>query len=290
MVLTAYFVLVVMFSALQRSLIYFPTQEGPIKPEDAELPPGQVHTITLHADDDVELHGWHILPDGRSAANRAECDHELALGRRLVLYFSGNAGNRQYRVDEFRIFTGLGLDVFLFDYRGYGDNSGSPNEESLAADARAVWRYAIQERNVAPERIILYGESLGGGVAVRLAAEMCEAGTPPAGLVVRSTFSSLVDVGAFHYPWLPVRLALNERYPSTERIAQVSCPFLQIHGGKDTIIPIELGRRLFEAAPDASSSGLNKEFVDIPTADHNDLIFVGETEFRSAIHEFLNQL
>ena len=287
-VLATYMVLVLMLSLLQRSLIYLPTREPSIGPQDADLPPGQVHTVTVRTDDQLQLRGWHVLPDGCRAADQEECDRELAAGRRVVLYFSGNAGNRRYRPPEFGVLTGLGLDVFIFDYRGYGDNSGSPSEENLAADARAIWNYATKERNVAPHRVILYGESLGGGVAVRLAAEMCEANTPPGGLILRSTFSSLVDAGAHHYPWLPVRLALVDRFPSIDFIPQVTCPILQIHGTRDSVMPIHLGRRLFEAAPDKSSSGISRQFVELPDAAHNDVTIVAEAELHTAIEEFLS--
>lgn len=289
-ILATYVALALMLHLLQRSLIYLPTREAPIQPGHAGLPRGQVHTVTVRADDELELRGWHVLPDGRSAADRKQCDHELAAGRRLVLYFSGNAANRRYRVSEFGILTGLGLDVFIFDYRGYGDNSGSPSEERLAADARAVWKYATAERNVPPSRILLYGESLGGGVAVRLAAEACDAGTVPGGLIMRSTFSSLVDAGAYHYPWLPVKLALVDRFPSIDRIPQVTCPILQIHGQRDSIMPIELGHRLFAAAPEKSSSGISKQFVSLPNAGHNDVTFVAAAELRAAIEAFLSRL
>jgi pimeloyl-ACP methyl ester carboxylesterase len=193
--LVAYLAVVFMFGFLQCSFIYLPTREAPIEPRDAGLPRGQVHNITVRAADQMKLHGWHALPDGRSSVNRAECDRELAAGRRLILYFSGNAGNRRYRPSEFGIFTRLGADVFIFDYRGYGDNSGSPSEELLANDARAIWNYATEERAVRADRIILYGESLGGGVAVRLAADLSQVGPAPAGLIIRSTFSSLVEAG-----------------------------------------------------------------------------------------------
>jgi pimeloyl-ACP methyl ester carboxylesterase len=288
--LAFYLVVVLMLHLLQRSFIYLPTRESGIEPQDAGLPPGQVHTVSIRADDGLELRGWHILADGRSAADRKECDRELTAGRRLVLFFSGNAANRRYRVPEFGILTSLGVDVFIFDYRGYGDNSGSPSEEKLAADARAIWNYATQECDVRPDRIILYGESLGGGVAVRLAAEMCEADTPPGGLILRSTFSSLVDAGKHHYPFLPVRLALVDRYPSVDRIPQVTCPILQFHGARDSIMPIKLGRRLFEAAPEKSSSGIAKQFVELPTAGHNDVTTVAEAELRAAIQQFLSSL
>lgn len=278
------------FASIQRSLIYLPTREARIEPLQAGLPRGQVHTVTLRANDQLDLRGWHVLADGRSAENRDDCDQELAAGRRLVLYYSGNAANRRYRVPELSVLTSLGTDVFIFDYRGYGDNSGSPSEEMLAADARATWNYVTQEREVRPDRVILYGESLGGAVAVRLAAELCEAGNPLAGLILRSTFSSLVDAGAYHYPWLPVRLALVDRFLAIDRIPQVTCPILQIHGTRDSIMPIELGRKLFEAAPEQSSSGIAKKFVELPGAGHNDVTLVAEAELRAAIGKYLTGL
>ena len=106
----------------------------------------------------------------------------MALGRPVVLYFSGNAGNRTYRLEEFQTFTRVGCDVFVFDYRGYGENEGSPTEKHLISDAVAAFRYATQQRDISPERMIVFGESIGGGVATRLASEASQAGTPPGGL------------------------------------------------------------------------------------------------------------
>ncbi len=171
--LSTYLAIVVMLAFLQRAMIYLPARQSRIDPQDAGLPVGRVHTITLKTEDGLELYGWHLLPRGHTAADRKECDGQLALGRPVVLYFSGNAGNRAWRIQEFEVFTRLGCDVFVFDYRGYGENPGSPSEDRLAADATAAWRYATQTRRIEPRRMILCGESLGGGVAVRLAAEQC---------------------------------------------------------------------------------------------------------------------
>jgi fermentation-respiration switch protein FrsA (DUF1100 family) len=275
---------------LQRSFIYFPTRSGPIAPHAADLPAGQVHTIQVTADDGVLLHGWHILPKGERAARSQDCDGRWTAQRGLVLYFPGNAGNRSYRVDEFCILTRIGLHVFLVDYRGYGENAGRPSEAMLTADARAVWNYATGVRGVPPEQIFLYGESLGGAVAVSLASTLSEAGTPPAGLILRSTFSSLVDAGSYHFPWLPVGWALKDRYPSVEQIKKVTCPILQIHGTADSIVPISLGRRLFEAAPEVSWNGIAKRFVELPNADHNDLPWVADKELEVAIAAFVDQV
>jgi len=288
--MSTYVAIVVMLAVLQRSLIYLPDRESQIAPQDAGLSPGRVHAITLKTDDGLELRGWHILPPAQSATDPKQCDQQLALGRPVVLYFSGNAGNRAWRIPEFEVFTQLGCDVIVFDYRGYGENPGSPSEERLAADATAVWRYATQARRIEPRRLILFGESLGGGVAVRLAAEQCAAGTPPGGLVLRATFSSLPDAAAYHYPWLPVRWLLVDRYESAERMPRVTCPILHLHGLRDSIIPIELGRKLFAAAPPQSANGIPKRFVALPSADHNDILAVAEPEFEAAVAQFLKQL
>jgi hypothetical protein len=254
-----YLFLVALFGAMQRSMIYFPSKTGAITPEQARLLPGRVRAIALETDDGLTLNGWHFLAEDRMAAGRE------SLGS----------------------LADMGLDVFLFDYRGYGDNPGSPSEEKLAADARSVWRYATETCRVPPERILLYGESLGGAVATRLAAELCEAGTPPAALVLCATFPSLVDVGAWHYPWLPVRLVLLDRYPSQARIASVTCPVLQVHGTDDDIVPLELARKLFAATPERSADGIAKRFVEVPDVGHND---IGVSNFRAAIGEMLGRI
>ncbi len=269
----AFFGCVMVFAAFQKTLVYLPTREPWIEPSAAGLPPGRVHTITLQTEDGLVLRGWHILAEGQSAASAEECDEQLS-NKPLVLFFSGNGGNRRYRVEEFGVLNRLGANVFLVDYRGYGDNPGSPSEQDLARDALRLWDYATRERGVEAERIVLYGESLGGGVAVRLASQLCQNGSPPAALILRSTFSSLVDVGSYHYPWLPVRMALTERYLSSDRISQVTCPILQFHGTDDTIVPLSFGQKLFAAAPPVSSQGIPKRFETLAGADHNDVLWV----------------
>ena len=286
-VVTPYVCLLVLLGIFQRSLLYHPSRKQEIRAEDARMPFGKVHTISITTVDGLRLRGWHVLADGSTAGTRSECDRHLAEGGRVVLYFSGNAGDRSSRGNGCRDFTQQNADVFLFDYRGYGDNPGSPSEEGLAADARAVWKYATQERNVSPDRIVLFGESLGGGVATRLCSEVCEAGTPSAGLILCSTFSSMLDTAAWHYPVFPVRMILLDRFESEKRIASVSCPLLQIHGVRDSIIPFELGQKLFAAAPLRSATQIEKTFLELPNAGHND---IPAQTFRKAIREFFAQI
>lgn len=293
LLLGAYVLVCVMLGFLQRKLIYYPFKAERISTYDAGLPAGRVRDIHLTAEDGIRLNGWHFVADEDPAGDGGAVgtpphneESDIPPDRPVVLYFSGNAANRQWRVEECSVLTAAGADVFLFDYRGYGDNAGSPSEEALAADARTVWNYAVHERNVPPERLFLYGESIGGGVAVRLASEMCDAGTPPGGLLTRSTFSSLVETAAYHYGWLPVGWLLTERYPSCERIASVTCPILMLHGNDDEIVPLELGRKLFDAAPATSAGGVPKRFVQLSGADHNGVLATHDAEIRSAMREF----
>ncbi len=279
-----YLGLTAILGSFQRRLIYMPRAVSDLTPEQAGLPKGKVHAITATTEDGLQLNGWHILPDGKTADAHADCDRELADGGHVVLYFYGNAGSRVRQVQDVRDFTSLGCHVFLFDYRGYGDNPGSPSETGLAADARAIWKFAVEKRKLPPDRILLFGQSLGGAVAVRLAEEASAQGTPPAGLIVNATFSSLPDAAQWHYPYLPVRLVLVDRYPSTERIGQVTCPILVMHGNKDDVVPIAQGRKLFDRAPAQSQTGVAKRFVEFENVGHND---VSHALLSGAVKSFL---
>lgn len=285
-----YLTAAVLLVVFQRSMMYFPKREAPLPPALAGRPPQEAHAIETTAVDGVVLHGWCLLAVGRGARDEAALAAELAIDRPVVLYFPGNAGNRSWRQEETGVLTTAGAHVFLFDYRGYGDNEGSPSESALAADAHAVWRYTTHERGIEPRRIVLYGESLGGGVATRLAAELCEAGTPPGGLVLRSTFSSAVDVGCHQMPWLPVRWCMFDKYPSIERIPGVTCPVMILHGECDSLIPCEFGERLFAAAPEKSSAGVPRRMVRLASADHNDVLETERDAYRTAVADFLHDL
>jgi hypothetical protein len=264
-----------MLAELVRKMTYFPEPADDLSPERLLLPADRVRAVQLPADDGLTLNGWHLLAGGPSSA------------RPTALYFSGNGGNRAYRIAETGLLMNAGADVLLFDYRGYGDNPGSPTEQDLADDARAVWRFATQEQHVAPERIFLYGESLGGAVGTRLAAGLCAAGMPPAGLVLRSTFSTLADVAQHFYPLVPVKMFLQERYASIEQIPHVTCPILVLHGTHDTIIPYALARKLFAAAPATAADGTPKQFIDLVHADHNDVVEADGEALQSALSQFV---
>ena len=196
-----------------------------------------------------------------------------------VIVFNGNAGNRAYRAPLAAALRKRGLAVLLFDYRGYGDNDGNPTQRGLEADARAARAYVIGRRDVRPDRVIYFGDSLGTAVATILAAQH-----PPAALILRSPFSSLVDVGRLHYPILPVRWLLADRFASVEVIAGVRSPVLVIAGDRDGIVPLELSQRLFDRITAA------KELVVVRWADHNDQALLDGEQMIEAIGGFLERL
>ena len=194
-----------------------------------------------------------------------------------MLVCNGNAGDRSMRAGLAVAFNRAGFSVLLFDYRGYGGNPGDPSEDGLAADARAAQQWLARQPDVDPRRIAYFGESLGAAVAVGLAVQ-----SPPAALVLRSPFTSLPDVGAVHYPWLPVQRLLLDRYPSIDRIASVSAPVLVIAGDRDDIVPMSLSRRLYDAAAEP------KRFVLVPGAGHNDPELVDGRRVLTEITGFLS--
>jgi hypothetical protein len=193
-----------------------------------------------------------------------------------VIVFNGNAGNRAYRTPLAASLAERGIACLLFDYRGYGGNPGLPSERGLTEDALAV-RLAMTERpDVDPQRIVYFGESLGAAVATRLAASHA-----PAALILRSPFPSLADVGAYHYPWLPVRWFLRDRYPVVEIVRQLHLPLLVIAGEEDSIVPPQFSEQVFDAAPGP------KRLVLIPGADHNDEALLHGRTLVDAIEDLL---
>lgn len=235
----------------QRYLIYFPDRSAP---PPAETVIDGARDVTLHTEDGLELGAWFVPP----APAAGETDRQMA-----VLVAPGNGGNRLGRAGFAEELRRLGFAVLLMDYRGYGGNPGTPSEDGLAADALAAAE-ALEELGFPPERTLYFGESLGGGVVAALQARR-----PPAGLVLRSPFTELADVGAHHYPWLPVRLLLRERYPVLDHVADSDIPLTVVYGDRDSIVPPELSERVADAAP-----ALVERLV-ITGADHNDPVMFG---------------
>ena len=250
---------VLLIWAGQRRLIYFP---------DADVPPAaavglpDVEALTVPSTDGVTLHAWLLRPPSDSA--------------HTVLVFNGNAGNRAYRAPLAAALHRRGMGVVLFDYRGFGENGGTPTEQGLAADARALRAHVQGLPGVHRDRLVYFGESLGSAVATTLAVQH-----PPAALVLRSPFTSMVDVGRVHYPMLPVRRLLRDRFASIEAITRVKAPVLVIAGDRDGIVPVEQSRRLFDAARGP------KRLVIVEGADHNDAALLVGAQLIDAVVEFV---
>lgn len=286
-----YLILVAILTLSQRSLIYHPHKANLLTASEAGLPPGTLHDFEFESTDGLKLKGWHFLRSSERAENEERCKKLLGESRLVVLYFPGNAGHRGYRTVNGELLSGHDADVLLADYRGYGDNPGSPNEAMMLSDAHALWSYAVHECGIPSERIVIYGQSLGGGVAVRLASELCQAGTPPAGLITVASFSSLGDVAQDRFPFIPARWLLWDQFRSQEHISQVSSAYLHLHGTDDEVVPFEMGQQLFASAPSVSGSGIEKQFVTLERARHND-IFSGPSDSHAsaAIGHFLRRL
>ena len=285
-----YLGIVGMLAWLQRSLMY-QGRKGPVYVADAEEHADHLRECQVTAVDGVVLHGWLSLRDAESEIGRSRPLSQLgAEDRYLVVMFAGNAGNRLSRVSQLDLYNSLGCDALLVDYRGYAENAGAPSEADLLRDARTVWDFATNTLKVPPERIVISGESLGGGVATALASQVCREGHAPAALVLRATFSSMVETASDLYWWLPVRWVLLDTYQSIERMPHVSCPVLTYHGTADEIIPFEQGRRLFESAPPVAKNGIEKRFLKIPGAGHNDIYQIGQPEIAEAIRQLLAEL
>ena len=224
----------------QRSLLYFP-EKLRIPPAQAGLPEAQ--EIVLDTADGEKLVVWHVPP--REA-------------RPVVLYFHGNGGSLRYRVERFRAIISDGTGLVALSYRGYGGSTGSPTETGLIADANAAYDFALA--HYPAERLVLWGESLGTGVAVAIAAER-----KVARVVLESPFTSTADVGAGVYWYLPVRLLMKDQFRSDLRIGKVRAPVLILHGVRDTVVPFGFGERLYALANEP------KRFVRFPEGGHVNL-------------------
>ncbi len=257
MVLLGFLPVVVLMMIFEESLVFFPAKY----PEGDWHPRGlAVEDARFAAADGTQLHGWY-LPHSSPKA--------------VILWAHGNAGNLTHRAEVLRRLNQLGLSVVIFDYRGYGQSEGSPSEQGILDAARAARAWLARKAGVPESEIVLFGDSLGGAVMVDLAAK-----DGARGLILDHTFTSLPDVAAHHYPWLPVRALMRIRLDSLSKIGDYHGPLLQLHGNADTIVPYKLGRKLFEAANEP------KWFVTVEGADHNDM---PGPRFYEAVGEFVKK-
>lgn len=250
----------VVLMIFEEKFIYFPEKYPHGAYDQAESIPN-VRDCWIRTEDSVKIHAWFAPAESAKAT--------------LVLSH-GNAGNISHRYLLLRSLQRRGFHVLMYDYRGYGRSEGTPTEDGICKDGLAAYDYAVSLPEVKPGRVILWGTSLGGAVAIDVATHR-----QAAGLILESTFTSARDVARVVYPFLPVRFFMHTRLNSMEKIKTLTIPALVIHGAHDSIIPIGLGRKLFTAANEP------KDFYEIPNADHNDTFFIGGDEYFSRIDRFV---
>jgi uncharacterized protein len=245
--------------ALQRRLIYFPDR-SPV-PSASDVLPG-ARDVTLDTPDGLRLAAWLVPPSTAAGPGRGF----------TVLVANGNAGNRADRAPLAAALAAEGFAVLLFDYRGYGGNPGAPSESGLARDVRAAYRHLVDVAQVPADRLVYYGESIGSAVVTELATEH-----PPAALVLRSPFVDLPSLGRVHYPFLPTRQLLRDRYPTASHIRRVAVPTAIVYGTADTIVPPEHSRTV------AENAGGPVTVTAIEGADHNDAVLLDGRELIAAV-------
>lgn len=238
--LCAYIALTAVVYVAQRSLMYFP-DTAHVLPAAAGLP--EAEEVPLTAADGVRIAAWHVPPRD---------------GKPVILYFHGNGGALRFRVTRFRRLIADGIGLVALEYRGYGGSGGSPNEQGLIADAQAAYHFAAA--HYPPQQLVLWGESLGSGVAIAVGAER-----PVGRVILEAPFTSAVALGARHYWYLPVRLLMKDQFRSDLRIGKVKAPVMIMHGVNDWVVPYAMGEQLFELA------NKPKHFVRFLDGGHEDL-------------------
>jgi fermentation-respiration switch protein FrsA (DUF1100 family) len=258
--LYAAFTALIFFS--QDRLLFLPNLPG----REIEVTPARIgldyEQLTLNTEDGVKIDAWFIPASSRGPT---------------LLFFHGNAGNISHRLDSIQIFHELALNVLIIDYRGYGRSTGKPSEQGLYQDAEAAWNYLTKSRGIDAKEIVLFGRSLGGAVAIRLAAK-----TQPAAVVVESTFTSVPDMAAKLYPLLPVRWLARLDFNAQEYIRRIKSPVLILHSRDDEIVPFEHARSLYEAANEP------KKLVEI-YGGHNDGFIVSGQFYTDILRRFIEK-
>jgi len=252
--LLGYVALLVLIVALEDKLIFFPTRGGRVS--------GPGRDLQLTASDGVRLHARYI---------------EVPGARHTLLFLHGNAGNLAGRSQQLQLLSAAGAHVLAIDYRGYGSSEGRPSEAGVYLDARAAYAWATAQTPA--QRVVLLGESLGGGPACELAATH-EVG----GLILLSTFTSVADMAALQFPWLPVRYLVRTRFDNFARIGKVRAPKLFIHSRSDELVPFAMGARLFDAAPEP------KRALWLEQPGHNETFALEAQRVTQALQEFLQSL
>ena len=241
----------------QSNYVYYPDRVLLADPGSIGL---DFESVDFETADGTKLSGWFIPSDST---------------RGVILFCHGNAGNISHHLESIQIFHRLGLDVFIFDYRGYGQSEGKPTEHGTYQDAEAAWRYLVETRQVNPSPVVVFGRSLGGAVASWLAQSQ-----RPRALILESTFTSVPDIAATLYPYLPIRFLSRFQYATAEYLSRIECPVLIVHSRDDEIMPFSHGRQLFEIAKEP------KEFLEI-SGTHNEGFITSGKHYEQGLDAFI---
>jgi fermentation-respiration switch protein FrsA (DUF1100 family) len=244
----------------QASMVFYPVGELYQTPADWGM---EYEDVTLLTDDDIQLHGW-FIPHPQAG--------------QVLLFFHGNAGNISHRRDSIEIFHRLGLNVLIIDYRGYGNSEGNPGEQGFYRDAAAAWRFLIEEKAYPPDQIVIFGRSLGGAVAAKLAS-----GVKAHGLILESTLSSAKDFARAVFKVLSRLVVMRYTFDTADSIRRVNCPVLVLHSPDDEIMPFQLGEKVFNAANQP------KRFVRM-RGDHNNGFLLTQPAYEQALNSWLQTL
>jgi fermentation-respiration switch protein FrsA (DUF1100 family) len=244
---------------IERHSIYFPMSGVATTPSSALMPYEDVYFRTS---DGKRLNGWFVPADGAGFT---------------VLFCHGNAGNISHRIEKISILHGLGQNVFVFDYRGYGNSEGVPSEAGLYKDALAAYNYLTREKKIPADRIILYGESIGSAVIIYLANRVSVRA-----LITEESFTSIKEMACAAYPFIP-SFIFSSSFDAVSKIRDIGCDKLIIHSVNDEIVPFSMGKKLFDAAR------LPKKFLELQ-GSHNTAFLDSEDRYREGIRSFLNSL
>lgn len=245
------------YPKIENFFVFFPEKTLALTPKDLHLDYEEIHFDT---EDGVRLHGWIFPLEGKSP---------------IILFCHGNAGNISHRLDNVRLLLDHGLQVFIFDYRGYGKSTGTPSETGLYTDGLAAYDYLVVERGVVPDQIVLFGRSIGAAVAIDMALKK-RAG----GLIIESAFTSTRDMAKSMALFRLISYFLPPHYNMLAKISRVDVPKLIVHAERDEIVPFSMGQRLFEAAKTP------KYFYPLKRAGHNDTYGEGGEEYFQIIAAF----
>ncbi|RMH35988.1 MAG: alpha/beta hydrolase [Nitrospirae bacterium] len=247
---------------LDHLFIYFPSPW--VERDWAALSGLPLHELMIPVSSHVRVHGWLVVASATAP---------------ILLWCHGNAGNMTHRLDQIAEFYRRGLTVCIFDYRGYGKSTGRPTEPGLYEDAIAVYDFLVQHRHIRADRLVLFGRSLGAAVAGKLATMRSAAG-----LILEGAFPSIQAMADYHYWGFPARWVVDARFPLVDYAGQISIPTLVIHGERDAVVPMALGRKVYEAVQGP------KEWWVVPGADHNTVPVVGGDRYYERVLNFVRRV